>query len=90
MRYGLRRLVLAIPVLVGVSLLTFLMLHLVPGDPVAAMFIGQGGAKAEQLEQVREQLGLNDPLPVQYLNYVATRSGATSGGRSGPTNPSPS
>ncbi len=71
MRYGLRRLVLAIPVLVGVSLLTFLMLHLVPGDPVAAMFIGQGGAKAEQLEQVREQLGLNDPLPVQYLNYLA-------------------
>jgi peptide/nickel transport system permease protein len=70
MRYALQRLVLAIPVLFGVSILTFLMLHLVPGDPVAAMFIGQGGAKEEQLEQVREQLGLNDPLPVQYVNYM--------------------
>ena len=70
MRYALNRLLLAIPVLLGVSALTFLMLHLVPGDPVAAMFIGQGGAKAEQLEAVRQQLGLNDPLPVQYVNYM--------------------
>lgn len=70
MRYALRRLMLAIPVLLGVTALTFLMLHLVPGDPVAAMFIGQGGAKTEQLEMVREQLGLNDPLPVQYVNYM--------------------
>jgi ABC-type dipeptide/oligopeptide/nickel transport system permease component len=70
MRFALKRLLLAVPVLLGVSALTFLMLHLVPGDPVAAMFIGQGGAKAEQLEAVREQLGLNDPLPVQYVNYM--------------------
>jgi ABC-type dipeptide/oligopeptide/nickel transport system permease component len=42
----------------------------VPGDPVAAMFIGQGGARADQLEQVRESLGLNDPIPVQYWHYV--------------------
>ncbi len=69
-RYALQRLVLAVPVLFGVSVLTFMMLHLVPGDPVAAMFIGQGGAKAEQMEQVREQLGLNDPIPVQYFNYM--------------------
>jgi peptide/nickel transport system permease protein len=70
MRYALQRLILAVPVLFGVSVLTFLMLHLVPGDPVAAMFIGQGGAKAEQLEQVREQLGLNDPIVVQYAHYL--------------------
>ena len=70
MRYPLQRLAFALPVLFGVSVLTFLMLHLVPGDPVAAMFIGQGGAKAEQMEQVREQLGLNDPLPVQYVAYM--------------------
>ncbi len=70
MRYALRRLMFAVPVLFGVSVLTFLMLHLVPGDPVAAMFIGQGGAKEEQMEAVREQLGLNDPLPVQYVNYM--------------------
>jgi ABC-type dipeptide/oligopeptide/nickel transport system permease component len=70
MRYALQRLILAIPVLLGVSALTFLMLHLVPGDPVAAMFIGHGGATAEQMNEVRERLGLNDPLPVQYVNYM--------------------
>ena len=69
-KYALRRIVLAIPVLFGVTVLTFLMLHFVPGDPVAAMFIGQGGAKAEQMDQIREQLGLNDPLPVQYWSYL--------------------
>jgi ABC-type dipeptide/oligopeptide/nickel transport system permease component len=71
MQYALGRFILAVPVLAGVSVLTFLMLHLVPGDPVAAMFIGQGGARPEQLEMVREQLGLNDPLPVQYWNYIS-------------------
>jgi ABC-type dipeptide/oligopeptide/nickel transport system permease component len=70
MRYALQRLLFTIPVLFGVSVLTFLMLHLIPGDPVAAMFIGQGGARAEQLDAIREDLGLNDPLPVQYLNYM--------------------
>ncbi len=70
-RYAFQRVILAIPVLFGVSVLTFMMLHLVPGDPVAAMFVGQGGgAKEAQMEKVREQLGLNDPLPVQYINYV--------------------
>jgi ABC-type dipeptide/oligopeptide/nickel transport system permease component len=71
MRYALQRLILAIPVIIGVSVLTFSMLHLVPGDPVAAMFIGQGGAKAEQLEMVRHQLGLDQPIPVQYWNFVS-------------------
>lgn len=71
MRYALQRLIYAVPVIIGVSMLTFLMLQLVPGDPVAAMFVGQGGgAKEEQMNRVREELGLNDPLPVQYLNYV--------------------
>lgn len=70
MRYALQRLLFTIPVLFGVSVLTFLMLHLVPGDPVAAMFVGQGGTSEAAMEQTREQLGLNDPLPVQYLNYM--------------------
>lgn len=70
MRYALQRLVFTIPVLFGVSVLTFLMLHLIPGDPVAAMFVGQGGASEEQLEAIRDNLGLNDPLPVQYVNYM--------------------
>jgi ABC-type dipeptide/oligopeptide/nickel transport system permease component len=70
MRYALQRLLFTIPVLFGVSVLTFLMLQLIPGDPVAAMFIGQGGASAEQLDAIREDLGLNDSIPVQYVNYM--------------------
>lgn len=68
--YILRRLVLTVPVLFGVTLLVFSMLHLVPGDPVKAMFIESGGASAEQIEQVRHLLGLDKPLPEQYWDYV--------------------
>jgi peptide/nickel transport system permease protein len=70
MRYALQRLLFTIPVLFGVSVLTFLMLQLIPGDPVAAMFVGQGGASAEQLDAIRDDLGLNDSIPVQYVNYM--------------------
>lgn len=69
--YILRRLALTVPVLLGVTLLVFSMLHLVPGDPVRAMFIESGGATAEQIEQVRHLLGLDKPLPVQYWDYMA-------------------
>ncbi len=64
----LRRLVLLIPVLFGVSLVTFLMSHLVPGDPVAVMLGTNATAENEAI--LREQLGLNDPLYVQYFRYV--------------------
>ena len=68
-KYVLRRLLQTIPVLVGISILVFSMLHLVPGDPVMAMF-AQSGASEEQIEEVREQLGLNDPLTTQYFRYI--------------------
>jgi peptide/nickel transport system permease protein len=67
-RYVLRRLFLAIPVLLGIMTAVFLLLHLIPGDPATAM----AGEKAtvEQVERVREELGLNRPLPVQYLYFI--------------------
>jgi len=69
--YILKRLTLTVPVLVGISILVFSILHLVPGDPVRVMFIGVGGAVSEQqIEQVRHLLGLDKPLPVQYWDYV--------------------
>jgi len=46
------------------------MLHLVPGDPVRAMFVESGGASAEQLAQIRRLLGLDRPLHIQYLDYM--------------------
>jgi peptide/nickel transport system permease protein len=67
--YILQRIVLVIPVLIGVSIVTFLISHLVPGDPVAVM-LGTN-ATAENRAKLREQLGLDDPLYVQYLRYVS-------------------
>ncbi|MBI5029047.1 MAG: ABC transporter permease [Chloroflexi bacterium] len=69
-KYLINRLLYTIPVIIGVSILVFSMLHLVPGDPVRAMFADAGGASAEQIEQIRRLLGLDQPLPIQYLNYI--------------------
>jgi peptide/nickel transport system permease protein len=70
MQYLLRRLVLTIPVLFGVSLVVFTIMHVIPGDPVQLMFAGTG-ANEEQRQAMRHALGLDLPLPVQYVNYVA-------------------
>ncbi|MFB6243691.1 MAG: ABC transporter permease [Halobaculum sp.] len=67
-RFLLKRLLLLIPVLFGVATLVFGILHLAPGDP-ARIIVGQR-ASAEQVQQVRAELGLNDPLWVQYLRFL--------------------
>ena len=64
-----RRLIQTIPVLIGVTVLTFSMMLLIPGDP-AQIMAGESASPA-QLEAARERLGLNDPVPVQYYNYVS-------------------
>ena len=66
--YALRRLLLAIPVLFGVSVLVFAVLHLAPGDPAAIMLGAQ--ATKEDVERLRRDLGLDEPLVVQYLNWI--------------------
>ncbi len=66
--YIVRRLIQMIPVLLGVVFLVFSLMHLVPGDP--AMIMAGERASPVQLEQMRERLGLNDPLHVQYLRYL--------------------
>lgn len=70
-RYIARRLVLAVPVLLGVSIAVFSMMHLVPGDPALAMLRGQPQVTEADVQRVRTQLGLNDPVPVQYLKYIS-------------------
>ncbi len=64
----LKRIVLVVPVLLGVSIAAFMMSHLVPGDPVAVMLGEQ--ATREDYDNLREQLGLNAPLWEQYLRYI--------------------
>ena len=67
-RYIIKRLILLIPILIGVSLVIFLIMELTPGD-AATRILGIEASK-EALEQLREQLGLNRPLPERYLNYI--------------------
>jgi len=66
--YTVRRLLMLIPVLIGMSLLVFSIIHLIPGDP-AKTILGEKAAP-QVLENMREELGLNDPLAVQYKNYM--------------------
>jgi ABC-type dipeptide/oligopeptide/nickel transport system permease component len=68
MRYLARRLLLTVPVLVGVATLVFALIHFVPGDPARAIL---GDAASEQdIAQLREQLGLDRPLAVQYVAFM--------------------
>jgi peptide/nickel transport system permease protein len=71
-RYVARRLLQAIPLLVGISILAFILLQMTPGGPLAVSEApGRSGrATAEQLERLRDRYGLDDPLPVQYLNWA--------------------
>lgn len=64
----IKRFFLLILVLIGVTIITFALTHIVPGDP-ARMIVGQR-ASQETLERVREDLGLNKPLWIQYLIYM--------------------
>jgi len=68
--YIAQRLLQAVPVLIGISVLTFAMLHLVPGDPVL-IFAGDKPLTQERAAEIRHQLGLDRPLSVQYWDYAA-------------------
>ena len=65
--YIIRRLVLLVPVILIVGVIVFGLVHLTPGDPAGVILGDQ--ATPEQVDQLREQLGLNDPLPVQFFNW---------------------
>jgi peptide/nickel transport system permease protein len=66
--YVMRRLLMLIPVLLGVSFLTFAIAQITPGDPVVLMLGNY--ATSERVTELREQLGLDDPFLVQYARYV--------------------
>ena len=63
-----RRLLLLVPVLVGILLVTFIIVHLIPGDPCVAM-LGERATPAA-CQAFRQRFGLNDPLPAQFFRYL--------------------
>ena len=68
LRYCVRRVLLAVPVLIGVATLVFSLIHLVPGDPAQAM-LGDGAAP-QDIAELRTSLGLDQPLLTQYLAFL--------------------
>jgi peptide/nickel transport system permease protein len=69
LRFVLGRLLLAVPVLIGVTVVTFMIIHLIPGNPAQVMLFGSNPTP-EQVRNLENQLGLNDPLYVQYFHYI--------------------
>lgn len=68
-KYILRRVLQSIPIFFGITLLSYALMALTPGGPVAAMAFG-ANLKPVELEQLKIQLGVNDPWPVQYLRWL--------------------
>ena len=67
--YVIRRLILIIPTFFLISIIIFVLIHLAPGDPVMAMFAGRP-VPPETIDMIRKELGLDQPIPVQYLMWV--------------------
>ena len=67
-KYILKRILMMIPVIIGVSLLVFLVLKMTPGDP--ARIVAGSEADEATVEQIREELGLNKPVLIQYVDYM--------------------
>jgi peptide/nickel transport system permease protein len=67
--YVLRRVLYTIPIAVGVSVVCFSLIHLAPGDPLSSVI--PEGASPEMIAQIRTAYGFDQPLPVQYLKWLA-------------------
>lgn len=68
-QFILRRLGLVIPTFIGITLLTFAFVHMIPGDPVTIM-AGERGVSPERHAQLMADMGLDKPLYQQYFHYV--------------------
>lgn len=68
--YLLRRLALFIPMLLGITMITFVIANLAPGDPISALISPEDQLNEEDLERMRRALGLDRPIPVRYVIWV--------------------
>jgi len=67
-KYAVHRLLMFIPVLLGVATITFLLIYVIPGDPVLSL-VGER-YDSETLDELRADMHLDDPLPVRYAYYI--------------------
>ena len=73
-RYIARRVLMLVPMLIGVSLVVFVIMRLIPGDIASIILMGpsgESGADPKALAELRHKLGLDRPLPLQYLTWIA-------------------
>ena len=68
-RFVVRRVIQAIPTFFGITLLSFMVLRLAPGDPVLILF-GGGNLRADEIASLRAAYGLDQPLPIQYVRWL--------------------
>ena len=68
--YVLRRLTISVPLLLVISVIAFVFINIAPGSPIDAMINPSVGLSPQQEQNLREQLGLNQPLPVRYLLWL--------------------
>jgi peptide/nickel transport system permease protein len=69
-RYVIGRLLLMVPTLLGVAILTFVIMRVVPGDVVTLRYSSSGSVPQEVIDRERAQLGLDRPMPVQFADYM--------------------
>ena len=69
-RFLFSKFLLAFVTIFVTTILVTLLIHIVPGDPVQIMFAQSQGSTPEQIEQVRKNLGLDQPIYIQYFNYI--------------------
>ncbi|WP_312908316.1 hypothetical protein [Tissierella praeacuta] len=67
-RYIVKKILLVIPVLIGISLITFILLNVVPGDPVTLMM--KEHVKPDVIERVRQQMNLDDPAYIRFFRFL--------------------
>jgi peptide/nickel transport system permease protein len=70
LKFIIRRVLLMIPILLGVSLVTFIIVRSIPGDPVRVLLGADARSTPEQIAHIRRSYGLDQPLPVQYLRWL--------------------
>lgn len=85
LRYITKRILLMIPTLLGVAVLTFFMLRVVPGDIVELKLRGDGGTVTQEvIDRERARLGLDKPIPLQFVDWMKGWRRPTSAPRCGP------